>query len=64
MKKLLISFAFLGLFSFVNPLNVSATEPCVTVTIHCNDGSSHYAVCCDGEDFEFWRDYYCGADTN
>jgi len=62
MKKLILSFAFIGLFSFMTP-TVATPIPdqsgCRTVIIECDDGTQHYAIICDLDDAFVWLDLLC-----
>lgn len=55
MKKIILGFAFLGLFTFATP---KVTNACNTIKLTCN-GQSHYVIVCDWEDINTWIDIYC-----
>lgn len=60
MKKLIYIFAFLGLFTFLTPKTASAEQPCITVTLECDNGWEGYVVICDTDDLAGWAEIYCG----
>jgi len=60
MKKLFIGLAFLGLLMLANPTTVKAeNQECSTVTIHCTNGFSFYAIVCTYKDLQTWWCIYC-----
>ena len=60
MKKLFLGLAFLGILAFAFPNQAKAESPCATWTITCGcDGSQHYAIVCDEDDFAAWHDLLC-----
>lgn len=61
MKKLLLVFAFLGLFTFLTPSVANAAEPCIDVVLVCPDGTQHIVVICDYEDLQAWSELLCGV---
>lgn len=66
MKKIILSLAFIGLFSFMTPMIATPLPPgtgCTTYILTCPDPpyTQHYVVCCDGEDWETWVALLCGA---
>jgi|AntAceMinimDraft_15_1070371.scaffolds.fasta_scaffold467762_1 hypothetical protein len=63
MKKFLLIFAFLGLFTLVAPKVATAEQPCATVTMACPDGITHIIVICDYEDIIAWAEILCGLGT-
>ena len=63
MKKFLLIFAFLGLFTIIAPKVATAEEPCSTTTITCPDGITHIIVICDFEDIKSWAQILCGLGT-
>ncbi len=62
MKKLILSFAFIGLFSFMTPMAATPlpVPDCYTAILDCNDGTSHYVVICDVSDWSMWGQLLCG----
>lgn len=60
MKKLILGFAFLGLFTFATPKVTNAdVQPCATYILTCGNGSQHYVVICDLEDAVVWSELLC-----
>lgn len=63
MKKILLVFAFLGLFAFLTPKVADAEEPCHLELLHCtNTGVSYMVVVCDEWDLMVWGSILCGYD--
>lgn len=63
MKKLILSFAFIGLFSFMTPMDAAPLPPstgCYTAILDCGDGDLHYVVICDDTDWSIWGQLLCG----
>jgi hypothetical protein len=61
MKKLILSFAFIGLFSFTTLTNATPIPDqngCHTETYTCADGTQHYVVICD-DDWGIWEGLLC-----
>jgi len=64
MKKLLLTFAFIGIISVILP---NVANACSTVRIPCGDWSADndwtetvfIAYVCDLEDWDTWRDLKC-----
>ncbi|MCD6113554.1 MAG: hypothetical protein J7J86_09870 [Bacteroidales bacterium] len=63
MKKIILIFAILGMFTFISPKEISAEpqNPCTTIIIECPDGTSHYIIFCDLNDLVMWNHLLCGA---
>lgn len=64
MKKFLVIFSLLGLFTFITPkVANSAVDPCTTEILQCCDGTEHYVVICDDQDWNAWEQLLCGPCT-
>jgi len=61
MKKLLIGFAFFGLFAIALPAkaNMTVQPDCKTYTMTCSSGGAYYVIACNQADKDFWASYYC-----
>ena len=62
MKKLILSFAFIGLFSLMTPTIATplpTSNGCTTHVIVCSDGTQHYAIVCDDTDIYAWFELLC-----
>ncbi|MDO9257737.1 MAG: hypothetical protein Q7U54_19630 [Bacteroidales bacterium] len=61
MKKLLIGFAFFGLFAIAIPAKANETvQPsCSSMSVRCLNGTNFMATVCSQEDVDFFVCYYC-----
>jgi len=63
MKKLILSLAFIGLFSFMTPMEAAPpSNDCTTKILVCSDGTEHYVVVCDIYDVIAWIELLCGEE--
>jgi len=59
MKKLILSLAFVGMFTFFVPKD---TKACTTFVLMCSEDDGHIVCLWDVEDLKFFAKYYCDAD--
>ncbi len=61
MKKFLFVLSLIGLFTFWSPnVNAADDDPCYTIILACPDGTLHYVVVCNNEDWRAWGELICG----
>jgi len=62
MKKIILIFAILGMFTFISPKEASSEpqNPCTTEILPCPDGTQHTVMVCDNNDYSVWTSLLCG----